>query len=174
MGASCPREAADAVGGSLTGRFTYQTPGGNGVTIDGTGTASLEEANIFALPLLGPLSTLVSTLLPGDRIAYSVARKATATFRAARGRVTMADFEAATRTFRITASGVMDIVNDAVDIDARINLRGAPGLLLFPVSKLFEYHAGGTMNQPGWRPKILSGTFRRRGARDPGIDDPEE
>ncbi len=164
----------DETGGSLTGRFTYQTPGGNGVTIDGTGTASLEEANIFALPLLGPLSTLVSTLLPGDRIAYSVARKATATFRAARGRVTMADFEAATRTFRITASGVMDIVNDAVDIDARINLRGAPGLLLFPVSKLFEYHAGGTMNQPGWRPKILSGTFRRRGARDSGVDEPEE
>ena len=161
-------------GGALTGRFSYQTPDGNGVTIEGSGTASLEEGNIFALPLLGPLSNLISTLLPGDRIAYSVARKATAAFRASRGRVMMNDFEAATRTFRLTASGVMDVARDSVDIDARINLRGAPGLLLYPVSKLFEYHAGGTMSQPGWRPKILSGSFGRRSGQNSKPDEAAE
>ena len=151
----------DETGGTLTGRFAYQTPDGSGVTIEGSGTASLEDGNIFALPLLGPLSTLISALLPGDRIAYSVARKATASFRASRGRVTMNDFEAATRTFRLTASGVIDVDRDYVDLNARINLRGAPGLLLYPVSKLFEYHAGGTMSNPGWRPKHLPSPFRR-------------
>ena len=164
----------DETGGALTGRFTYQTPDGNGATIEGSGSATLEEGNIFALPLLGPLSVLISALLPGDRIAYSVARKATATFRASRGRVSMNDFEAATRTFRLTASGVIDIVRDAVDVDARINLRGVPGLLLYPVSKLIEYHAGGTMGQPGWRPKILSGSSRRRNGAGGQPDEPAE
>jgi hypothetical protein len=149
----------DETGGVLSGRFTYQTPDGNGVTIEGSGTAALEDGNIFALPLLGPLSTVISALLPGDRLAYSVARTATTSFHASRGRVTMSDFEAATRTFRLTASGVIDVLRDSVDVTARVNLRGAPGLLLYPVSKLFEYRADGTMSQPGWRPKHLS---RRR------------
>ena len=155
----------DETGGVVSSRFTYETPEGNGSTIEGSGAASLEEANIFALPLLGPLSTIISALLPGDRIAYSVARKADASFRVSRGRVSLHAFEAATRTFRLTADGTLDVVRDSVDFDARINLRGAPGLLLYPVSKLFEYHAGGTMNEPGWRPKILP-KLRHRGAEE--------
>lgn len=157
----------DETGGVVSSRFTYQTPDGAGTTIEGSGTATLEEANIFALPLLGPLSTIISALLPGDRIAYSTARKADATFRASRGRVTMSSFEAATRTFRLTADGIIDVERDSVDVDARINLRGAPGLLLYPVSKLFEYHAGGTMSAPGWRPKILPKSRRRDNDAEP-------
>lgn len=157
----------DETGGVVSSRFTYQTPDGAGATIEGSGTATLEEANIFALPLLGPLSTIITALLPGDRIAYSTARKADAAFRASRGRVTMSHFEAATRTFRLTADGIIDVVRDSVDVDARINLRGAPGLLLYPVSKLFEYHAGGTMNSPGWRPKLLPKSRRRDNDPEP-------
>jgi AsmA-like C-terminal region len=151
----------DDTGGTLSGRFTWQTPDGSGVTIDGSGTAALEDGNIFAVPLLGPLSTIISALLPGDRIAYSVARKATASFRVANGRVSTKDFEAATRTFRLSASGVVDVARNFVDLDARVNLRGAPGLLLYPVSKLFEYHAGGSISEPGWRPKHLPTPFLR-------------
>jgi hypothetical protein len=163
----------DETGGALTGRFTYQTSDGSSATIEGSGAASLEDGNIFALPLLGPLSTVISALLPGDRLAYSVARKATSSFRASRGRVTLSDFEAATRTFRLTASGTIDVIHDHVDVTARVNLRGAPGLLLYPVSKLFEYRADGTMSQPGWRPKHLSGPFRKRTPDDPDTSSQE-
>jgi len=155
----------DETGGVISGRFTYETPDGNGSTIEGSGTAALEEANIFALPLLGPLSTIISALLPGDRIAYSVARRADATFQASRGRITLHGFEAATRTFRLTADGTVDVLRDSVDLEARLNLRGAPGLLLYPVSKLLEYRAGGTIKDPGWRPRIIP-KMRRRGAPD--------
>lgn len=163
--------AKDETGGFVSGRFSYQTPDGNGPTIEGTGAAGLEEGNIFALPLLGPLSTVISALLPGDRIAYSVARKATCTFLVSRGRVTMTDFEAATRTFRLTVDGAIDIVRDSVDLNARVNLRGAPGLLLYPVSKLFEYRAAGSIGEPGWRPKLLSRPRRSRGEPDPAEED---
>jgi hypothetical protein len=156
----------DETGGLISGRFTYQTPDGNGPTIEGTGAVGLEEGNIFSLPLLGPLSTVISALLPGDRIAYSVARKATATFHVSRGRVTMHDFEAATRTFRLTADGIIDVLHDNVDLNARVNLRGAPGLLLYPVSKLFEYRAAGSIGEPGWRPKILSRPRRSKDESD--------
>jgi hypothetical protein len=80
--------------------------------------------------------------------------------------VALHGFEAATRTFRLTADGSVDAVRDSVDIDARINLRGAPGMLLYPVSKLLEYHAGGTISDPGWRPKIMPKLRRRNGARE--------
>ena len=157
----------DETGGFLSGRFSWQTPDGNGTSIEGSGAAGLEEGNIFALPLLGPLSTVISALLPGDRIAYSVARKATCTFVVSRGRVTMNDFEAATRTFRLLVDGTVDIVRDSVDLNARVNLRGAPGLLLYPVSKLFEYRAGGSISDPGWRPRILSRPRRNKGEPEP-------
>jgi hypothetical protein len=37
----------------------------------------------------------------------------------------------------------------------RINAQGIPGLVFFPVSKLFEYYSNGTMAEPNWSPKII-------------------
>jgi hypothetical protein len=37
----------------------------------------------------------------------------------------------------------------------RINAQGIPGLVFFPVSKLFEYYSNGTMADPKWSPKII-------------------
>jgi hypothetical protein len=151
----------DQTGGNLTGRMSYQMTGSTGDSIEGTGNATLEDGNIFALPLLGPLSTIINALLPGENIAYSVARKATASFRVSRGRVSTPDFEAATRTFRLTVDGTADLVNSHVDFNARVNLRGAPGLILLPVSKLFEYKADGTLSDPHWHARHLPLPFRR-------------
>jgi hypothetical protein len=154
-------DTPDSTGGKLTGRMSYQMTGSTGDTIEGSGNASLEDGNIFALPLLGPLSTIINALLPGENIAYSVARKATASFLVSRGRVSTPDFEAATRTFRLTVDGTADLVNSHVDFDARVNLRGAPGLILLPVSKLFEYQADGTLSDPHWHAKHIPLPFRR-------------
>jgi hypothetical protein len=151
----------DQTGGNLTGRIAYQMKGPTADSIEGAGTATLEDGNIFALPLLGPLSSIINALLPGENIAYSVARRATASFNVARGRVTTPDFEAATRTFKLTLAGTADLSQSHVDFDARVNLRGAPGLILYPVSKLFEYRADGTLSDPHWHAKLLPLPFRR-------------
>ena len=37
----------------------------------------------------------------------------------------------------------------------RINAQGLPGVLLFPVSKLFEYTADEKLSKPVWRAKML-------------------
>ncbi len=151
----------DNTGGFFSGRISYETPDGQVRAMDGNGAASLEEGNIFALPLLGPLSTLLATIAPGEKLGYSVARNAAASFRMTGGRLITTDFEATTRAFRLMLSGVMDIARNHVDLNARVNLRGAPGLLLYPVSRLLEYEATGTVGDPGWRPKNLPRPFKR-------------
>ena len=36
-----------------------------------------------------------------------------------------------------------------------MNAKGVPGVILYPVSKLFEYVSDGKMSEPVWRPKLL-------------------
>ena len=146
--------------GRLSGNFSWQIPSSNPGSLTGRGEAKLEEGNIFALPLLGPLSGLLDAIIPGENVIHSVARTATTTFEVAGGKVKLPDFTAATGTFRLTASGEVDYLKDKVDFLARVNLRGAPGMLLYPVSKLLEYAADGTMGVPAWHPRFLTGPFR--------------
>ncbi len=148
--------------GVLTGSFSWQFPEGEGGAVRGHGEAKLEEGNVFALPLLGPLSTVLTAILPGEKIGYSVARAATSKFTVEEGKVKLEDFEAATNAFRLKVSGEVDYLKDKVDFLARVNLRGAPGMLLFPVSKLFEYAADGTMGEPAWHPRFFVSPFRNR------------
>lgn len=160
--------------GWVTGNFSYKMESSRPETIQGTGEVKLENGNIFALPLLGPLSGLLKAVLPGENPGYSIARSATATLHVADGKINVPDFEASTGTFRLTASGDVDYVRDRVDFLARVNLRGPPGLLLFPVSKLFEYHASGTPSDPGWHARFLSNPFRRNSTSEAGGKPPTE
>ena len=153
--------------GMLTGSFSWQFPPSGMGTITGKGEAKLVEGNIFALPLLGPLSTVLKAILPGENIGYSVARTATSSFAVKDGKVMLSDFEAATNAFRLMVSGEVDYLQDKVDFLARVNLRGAPGMLLFPVSKLFEYQADGTMTDPAWHSRFFVSPFRSRGDKEP-------
>ena len=146
--------------GRLTANFSWQMPSTDPGALTGKGTAKIEEGNLFALPLLGPLSGLLDALIPGENIIRSVARTATTSFDVASGKVGLSDFTAATGTFRLTAAGEVDYLKDKVDFIARVNLRGAPGMLLYPVSKLFEYAADGSMADPAWHPRFFVSPFR--------------
>lgn len=148
--------------GGISGNFSYYMESAQPETLRGTGKASLEEGNIFALPLLGPLSGLVKALMPDEPDAgYSVARSATSTVTVAAGKIMLPDFEASTGAFRLTASGNVDFLRDKVDFIARVTLRGAPGIILTPISKLLEYTASGTPSDPDWHPRFLSSPFRK-------------
>jgi hypothetical protein len=152
--------ASTETGGSISAQFAYDMPSLEPTAITGNGTATLEDANIFSLPLLGPLSSVINTLLPGDKIAYSVARRATTTFNVRNGKVETPDFEASTGTFKLLVNGVADLIAERVDFNARINLRGVPGLILYPVSKILEYEATGTLKAPDWHARLLPRPFR--------------
>lgn len=147
--------------GRLSGTFRWTTgKGPRGLT--GEGKLSLKDGNIFALPLLGPLSALVDALVPGKDLTYSIARDASATLRVENGIITIPDFKALTPMFELTSDGGIDYVADRVDADATLNFRGVVGIPFFLVSRLLEYTAEGTTATPGWHLKVLSNPFRKK------------
>jgi uncharacterized protein involved in outer membrane biogenesis len=146
--------------GQLSGGFRLTGNGRPGaddsLNLQGSGQAVVREGDIFAMPLLGPLSPLLSSMLPGTKSGYSQARDARASFALSDGVLTTRDFEALTMAFVIKGGGEINLKSKRVDLQARINTRGPTGMLLYPVSRLLEFEARGTINDPAWTPGVLN------------------
>ncbi len=143
-------------GGQLSGTLAIAGSAAEPEKLRGSARFTVKDGDIFALPLLGPLSPLLSAVLPGTKTGYSKAREATASLTLTDRVIKTEDFEALTTAFVIKGGGSVHLDTKAVDLDARVNTRGPTGLLLYPVSKLLEYEARGTTADPGWRPAVLS------------------
>jgi hypothetical protein len=151
--------AAKPANGYLTTAFRF-TGGSELETLNGTGELLLEDNDIFSVPLLGPLSGLLSAVLPLEKVIYSTARRAACTIQVNQGTLKTTDFKAQTPAFELNLHGDVHLPENQVDLTARMNVRGIPGILLFPVSKIMEYEARGTLQEPGWAPKILPNRSR--------------
>lgn len=53
-------------------------------------------------------------------------------------------------------SGDIFYLEDKINMQMRLNVKGLPGLVLFPVSKLFEYTWNGSIKNSTWRPKYMT------------------
>lgn len=146
--------------GQLSGGFRLSGRGQTTTTesqdFRGAGQATIRDGDIFALPMLGPLSPLLSAVLPGTKTGYSKAREARASFSLNEGLLTTRDFEALTTAFVIKGGGEINLNTKKVNLQARVNTRGPTGMLLYPVSRLLEYEADGTTTDPAWRPAVLT------------------
>ena len=71
------------------------------------------------------------------------------------GVISTSDFLVEGTGFSMIGGGKLFYLDDKMDFDVRINARGLPGVLLFPVSKLFEYTSTDALSKPNWRPKIV-------------------
>jgi hypothetical protein len=149
-----------ATEGQLAGGFRLagrgQPAAAETKNLRGAGQMTIRDGDIFALPLLGPLSPLLSAVLPGTKTGYSKARQANATFALENGVLTTRDFEALTGAFIIKGGGQVNLDTSRVDLMARVNTRGPTGMLLYPVSRLLEYEANGTTADPAWKPAVLT------------------
>ncbi len=139
--------------GRLNGRYEFSGRGDEARTMEGRGEVRIEDGNIFAIPFLGPLSGILDTIVPG--MGHDVARQASATFSITQGVIATDDFVVQGNGFSMIGGGKLFFVDDKMDFDMRINAQGLPGVLLFPVSKLFEYTADQTLSKPVWRLKIV-------------------
>jgi AsmA-like C-terminal region len=120
--------------------------------MQGTGKASVADGDVFAIPVFGPLSAILGTLLPLKAAGYSVAHEAKASFTAKNGILHTNDFEVAGRLFSMLGDGDVYFLDDKLDFNIRISPKGA-GVLLAPVYKLFEYKGEGSLKNPNWHPK---------------------
>jgi hypothetical protein len=155
--------------GVVSGRYNFSFVGNQPAQMRGSGNLLVENGNVFALPVLGPLSAVLGTIIPGA--GYQTARKATCDFRVADGEIRTDNLDVTGQGFSMIGQGSLFFLRDAMDFSVRINAQGVPGVLLYPVSKLFEYVSDGKLSDPQWHPKVFpkGGSSRPpRGARQNG------
>jgi len=139
--------------GVVSGRYEFSFVGGQPKEMRGKGSLLVQEGNVFAIPVLGPLSAVLDTIVPGT--GYQTAREATCDYKVENGVITTENLEVVGRGFSMIGQGKLFYLEDRMDFGVRINAQGVPGLLLYPVSKLFEYVSDGKLSEPQWRPRIL-------------------
>ena len=139
--------------GVISGQYGFEARMGNEENMVGSGNLRIEDGNVFAIPVFGPFSAILGSIIPG--VVYNTARFATADFTVANKKVSTPNIEIAGTGFSMLGYGELYFLNGGLDMSMRINAQGIPGFVFFPVSKLLEYHSDGTISEPHWRPKII-------------------
>lgn len=121
-------------------------------TFQGDGGLSVDNGYIMSIPILSSLSSVVDSVIPGF---IGKADHGKCTFKIASGALRTDDLLISSTIMSLIGSGSIDFAKDILDMDMRVNVKGLPGLLLFPVSKLLEYHGGGSLEKPVWKPKNI-------------------
>ena len=132
-----------------TGQLTAQThllgKIGKMETMTGTGEIKIENGDITSIPFLGALTPLI----PG----FSVADAAHGHFTVAKGSIHTDDMNISSELFALIGNGNYNFVTDKLGLDMRVNANAIFGIPLYPLSKIFEFHANGTMKNPNWESK---------------------
>ncbi len=143
--------------GTFTGNAELSGQIGSLESIDARGGAIIYNGNVFSIPVLGPLSKLINVMMPKNSGAgYSIASEASARLQLKDGVLRAEDFQATAGGFKLKGEGTADLIADNIDFNIEMNLRGAPGVVLYPVSRLFKYKGEGPMSAPEWRPVNFS------------------
>jgi hypothetical protein len=135
----------------MSGEYDFTGLGDNARMMRGTGKIRVNNGDIFAIPIFGPLSRLIGAIIPGT--GYSVAHNATATFNVKDGTIRTDDFKVNGKLFGMLGHGDVHFLDDKLDFDVRINANIPGGIVLAPVYKLFEYKGEGSLSKPNWHPK---------------------
>jgi len=141
--------------GQLNGAFDFGGKSDDPWTLYGTGRVEVTDGNVFAIPLLGPFSGILNSIVPG--MGYNSAHDGACTFTMRDGIITTHDFLVKGMGFSMIGDGRLFFLDDRLNFNIRLNAQGLPGVLLFPVSKLLEYAGAGTLENPTWKPILLEG-----------------
>jgi len=115
-------------------------------TMTGGGEVKIENGDITAIPFLGALTPLI----PG----FSVADAAHGKFTITKGGVIHTeDMNISSEFFALIGNGSYNFITDKMNLDMRVNANALFGIPLYPLSKMFEFHSGGTMKNPDWESK---------------------
>jgi hypothetical protein len=139
--------------GRLNLTYDFTGRGEDARAMEGRGDVAVTDGNVFAIPFLGPLSGVLNGIVPG--MGLDVARKGTATFLIKSGTFSTKDLVVEGKGFSMFGHGDLHFLDDRMDFDMRVNAQGLPGVLLFPMSKLFEYTADEKLSKPVWRAKVV-------------------
>ena len=154
----------DSSKGVVSGNYKFQARMGEENLMRGSGNVRVEDGNVFAIPVLGPFSEILGTILPG--VGYQTAHNATADFTIANEIINTKNLVIEGAGFSMFGAGDIHFMTSRLDMSMRLNAKGIPGIVFYPVSKLMEYISTGTVSEPAWRPKIIP-RFKKQDP-DPG------
>jgi hypothetical protein len=137
----------DKSSGSMTAQGHFSGALGPMETMTGTGEVKIDNGDITQIPFLGPLTPLI----PG----FSVADAAHGHFTVAKGVIHTDDLNISSEIFALIGNGNYNFMTDHLNLDMRVNANSILGIPLYPLSKIFEYHGTGQMQNPKWVPKNL-------------------
>jgi len=140
-------------GGTTTGRVEFSQQDGRIETLKGDGNIGFEDAHLFAVPMFGPLSPLISAVLNDRRAGYERAKDAFCTFDIEGGVLRSRDFTTSTNSLVFTGDGTLDFNTSSVDMTMRMNARGLLGIITLPLRPfygLFQFRGTGPMRDPKW------------------------
>ena len=55
--------------------------------------------------------------------------------------------------FALIGNGTYNFMTDRMNLDMRVSPLALFGIPFYPLSKIFEFHADGTMDKPNWQSK---------------------
>src|SRR5207245_5253297 len=96
--------------------------------MNGSGKVEVTNGDIFAIPIFGPISTILGSIIPGTAAGYSIAHQGSASFTVKNGLIHTEDFDVAGKFFSIVGRGDIYFVDDKLDFDVRVDPKG-PGVL---------------------------------------------
>ena len=143
--------------GDITGHFKFTGRMDDWRALKGGGALIIVNGNLLALPVLGPLTPVIGSILPSRIKGYNVAKKADCTFEVSNGFIVTDNIEAESSAFRIKSSGNVDFIRDDIDFNAEVRIRGITGIVLLPVTTLLAYKGSGTVGNTQWSPRIFGG-----------------
>ncbi len=141
--------------GKLSSEYHFTTITGDDYAMKGNGNLLIKDGSVYAMPIFGPLSVLMNDVIPG--LGYQAANHATADFTVEKGVINTKNLLIQSAAFTMIGSGDIFYLEDRMNMSVRLNVRGIPGIIFFPVSKLFEYISDGAAKHPTWRAKYIPG-----------------
>lgn len=141
-------------GGTATGRLAFSLNDGKVETMNGEGLLAMEHAELFAVPMFGPLTPLIGEVLNNDRAGFQRAKNAFFTFKIENGVLSSQDFSTSTNSLNFTGDGSVNMKERTLDMTMRMNARGLLGILTLPLrpfSGLFQFHGTGPLHDTQWQ-----------------------
>lgn len=146
-------------GGTTSGKVAFDCTPGEVSTLQGRGNMAMNDARLFSVPILGPLSPLIATILDDKRTGYERAKDATMNYVIRDGVIAFDDFMTSTTSLKFIGEGQIDLNEMTVDMVMRVNARGLLGIVTLPLRPfygLFQFRGSGPLRDPNWENVIFT------------------
>ena len=139
--------------GQVTGRLDFNLRDEDVTRLNGNGHIALENGELFEVPIFGPLSPVISTVLGRRKAGFQEAGEAFCTFDLEDGILTTLDFKTATSSIVFTGDALVNLSKQTLRMTLRMNARGLFGVITLPLRPfygIFQFRGTGPIREPVW------------------------